>query len=840
MMWKELVLGVSSLINTNGSESSQTFHAEALSLPSGTVEISTPFEWNAIALIDKDGNPLPKVWYHANNNRFPWYNAESETGSIESDLLDLVFFGKTRNSLIIESPENLEVIAHFFNTKIEGENLKAEFAPLDDDSYDDPRTGLARTTLRPKYITRQQWGADETLRLWNPQRGFRTAVPEAKELPVVLRPKIVQRFAENGQRLRWPLEENRTIRKFIVHHTGEVTDETRDPYELMRAIYYYHTITRGWGDIGYHYVVDKQGNIYEGRAGGNKMVGAHTALHNVGSIGISLMGNFQEEKPTDAQVRILKLILADHTNRFKIDPTQKSYWLGTNSFNVSGHKDVARPGHGTACPGKNLHILLPEIRKEAKAIATMLKKENKKSGVDFLSKSRAAPKIQRRVDRNKQKPAEVALAKLIKKEIMQRGERSYLDIHIRNSSESTWKRGEKIYVTNIPDGMKVTAFNATQNVEPGEDGVFRARIIVETTPNGTYQLELTPRITNLSADSDIPTFSFPIQISGSKDMLSKKIQATRTIIKSSDKKTSQLRPAAYRQSNTKTAKKTAADTKSYGPDVKVKLSYFDEKYAVMSADKSMWITSEGKTIATISQGKTVKIVPTENLKKFNVSSGAQKWTLINPQFETQGVIKIHNYNRGLGRTAYNRFRKKINAHWSGRDSLYLVNELPIEEYLWGLAEEPSSQPDSKKHAIHILARSYALVYSGERRKFKTSLYDLEDSPATSQFYLGYDWELYHSDQKTLVNQTKGRVITYKGKPVIGPYFTQSSGSSSSKWTSQYPWTEGRSLPLDKGLEQKGHGVGLSGNSARVLAEQGKNYIEILNYFFNGIKVQKAY
>ena len=127
-----------------------------------------------------------------------------------------------------------------------------------------------------------------------------------------------------------------------------------------------------------------------------------------------------------------------------------------------------------------------------------------------------------------------------------------------------------------------------------------------------------------------------------------------------------------------------------------------------------------------------------------------------------------------------------------------------------------------------------------KRKFKTALYDLEDSPKTSQLYLGYEWEKYHPDQKKLIKTTQGQVITYEKKPVIGPYFTQSSGWSSDAWQHQYPWTKAQELTYDKGLDQKGHGIGLSGNTARMLAKEGKSYKEIINYFFEGIKIEKKY
>lgn len=829
-MWKELILGVSALFSPGGD---QYFHAETLNLPEGNITVNTEFEWNAVTLMTTDGSSLPKLNYVINGNTYPWYQAEAIDGGTEKDLLELLTFGGTQTSLSLINPTNIEVVAHFFNTTREGENLTARFDAFDDDTFDDPTTGLAPTSLKPEYITREDWGADESLRIWNPERGFRTSVPEAKNLSKTLRPKIVEKFDAQGNRLRWPLEENKTTRKFIVHHTGEVTDETRDPMELMRAIYYYHTITRGWGDIGYHYVIDKKGNIYEGRAGGATMVGAHTALHNVGSVGISLMGNFEYETPTGNQLKVLTLVLADHANRFRVDPSARSYWLGTNSYNVSGHNAVSRQGYGTACPGKNLRSLLPAVRKQAKALATTFKTTETKSGLDFLSKSRSAPRIQRRVTSSNIKKSPIVLASLIKTKILQRSENDYLEIKVKNQSKSTWKRGEKIYVSNVPQGIKITNFIAIQAIKPNDVGIFKARILVDTTPNGTYQIELNPSLNALKDETDLPQFVYPIQISGDKTALTRFQNRTKSLKASATVRQNPVTRLAEQK-----FKEPSSDV--YGPQVKIKLSYFDEKYAILSASDVMEVWSNGKKVVEFKRNEDVRLLPQTQVGAFDLVDANGRQTLSNPQFKTNGVIKIENYDRGLGSVAYNEFRQQINAHWSAGKSFYLVNQLALEQYLWGLAEQPVTEPTQKKHAIHILARSYALVYNGERRKFRTQAYDLEDSPATSQMYLGYEWEAYHHEQKDLIAETKGRVLTYNGKPVIGPYFTQSAGESSSLWVSQYPWTVGRKLPYDEGLEQKGHGIGLSGNTAHKLADIGKNYVEILDYFYQNTAVGTAY
>lgn len=827
-MLKGLVLTVAAVLNAN---SGQNIQEMVYTIPEGVSVISADIEWNAMTMFSAKDEELPRIWYEKNGEWEPWHNFE-ENEVNQSNSLELLFAGNIRQNITIKSEETVEVVAHFFNTHIAGENLVARFDPFDDDSFDDPRTGLARAVNGPKYVARSDWGADEKLRVRTFSRGikswFRSSVPEAKNVAKYLKPKVITRVNEEGESLSWAIEKNPRIKKFIVHHTGEYIDEKRDPKELMRAIYYFHTITRGWGDIGYNYVIDKQGNIYEGRYGGPDVVGAHTAYHNVASMGVSLMGNFNNEVPTAKQIKVLELTLADHAVRFGVDPTGKSLFLGTHSHNISGHRDVARKGHGTACPGKNLHAMLPDIRKKVAYLARQMKKNKGPTSRDFLAKSKAAPKFQRTIVA-KEVPV-ATLSKLLTKKIAQRGDKTTFDITLKNNGESTWNKGMKLVVANMPEGLVMTPFRLVSKVFPNDTGIFRARVWVKGIPNGSYALELVPDV-KLPDDyeGEVPTFIYPLQVSGERPQLTKAFKAS---VRASITK---LYASALK------APEKAVDLEAqYGPDVKIKLAFFRENYATLTGDDVVNIKSKGVSIATVPKGVVIKIIPTGKNHEFRVISGDDTWNMVKPEFITNGVLKITNYNRGLGKTAYNRFRRQLNFHaTSGRD-FYIVNQLPIEQYLWGLAEEPTFEPTEKKHAIYILARSYALVYSGSKRKFKTPLYDLEDDPASSQFYLGYDWEYYHSKQKELIAETKGKVITFNGKAVIGPYFTQSGGESSGAWNRQYPWTRSQKLPYDEGLEPLGHGIGLSGHTSRKLAEKGWSYMQILDYFYDGIEVEKEF
>jgi hypothetical protein len=174
-------------------------------------------------------------------------------------------------------------------------------------------------TSGPAIISRSQWGADESLMTWTP--------------------------------------EYRSVRKFVVHHTA-TPNNTLDPAATVRAIFYYHAVTRGWGDIGYNYLVDTQGRIYEGRAGGEGVVGGHALQYAWGSIGVSLIGDYdQVDVPTPMQNSLVEL-LAWKGNLHMVHPTQTAFFIDKDLPNIMAHRD----GSQTTCPGRYAYSRLPAIR----------------------------------------------------------------------------------------------------------------------------------------------------------------------------------------------------------------------------------------------------------------------------------------------------------------------------------------------------------------------------------------------------------------------------------------------------------------------------------------------
>ncbi len=191
---------------------------------------------------------------------------------------------------------------------------------------------------RPGIVTRRGWGANEGLR-------------------------------ESGLRY------TKKVKAAFVHHTasGNKYRCSQVP-SLIRSIYRYHVKSMGWRDIGYNFLIDKCGKIYEGRAGGvaKPVLGAHTLGFNSNSMGIAVLGSYGATKPSKSAVKAIARLTAWKLGLYRMNPKGKTYLKSAGSnlhrkgkkvrLNViSGHRD----GFKTACPGRKLYGKLGSARSKA-------------------------------------------------------------------------------------------------------------------------------------------------------------------------------------------------------------------------------------------------------------------------------------------------------------------------------------------------------------------------------------------------------------------------------------------------------------------------------------------
>jgi N-acetylmuramoyl-L-alanine amidase-like protein len=195
-------------------------------------------------------------------------------------------------------------------------------------------------TGSPPLISRAAWGADETIRRAAPSYA-------------------------------------RSIQFAVVHHTAGTNSYTAaQSAAIVRGIEVYHVKGNGWNDIGYNFLVDKYGQVFEGRYGGvdRNVIGAHAEGFNTGSVGVALIGTYQSAAPTTVEKTALANLLAWRLDIAHVDPLSTLTYasggnarfpVGTPVFlrAVSGHRDTGF----TTCPGAVLYGQLGALARQAAA-----------------------------------------------------------------------------------------------------------------------------------------------------------------------------------------------------------------------------------------------------------------------------------------------------------------------------------------------------------------------------------------------------------------------------------------------------------------------------------------
>jgi hypothetical protein len=168
------------------------------------------------------------------------------------------------------------------------------------------------------------------------------------------------------------------IRFAVVHHTAGTNTYTRaQAAAVVRGIQLYHVQSNGWNDIGYNFLVDRFGTVYEGRYGGvdRNVVGAHAQGFNTGSVGVALLGTYGDAQPSTAAEKAIAELLAWRLDLAHVDPLSTLSFVsgGSERFPegipvflraVSGHRDTGL----TECPGAKLYARLGAIAGQAQAI----------------------------------------------------------------------------------------------------------------------------------------------------------------------------------------------------------------------------------------------------------------------------------------------------------------------------------------------------------------------------------------------------------------------------------------------------------------------------------------
>lgn len=881
--------------------------------------------------------------------------------------------------------------------------------------------GLTFPTKSLKIISRAEWGADESLRVYKPDRKPAQIVPLDGEFLEKFSDelKIVKKIKKNekGEYLTWPLEYPAKVSKIIIHHTA-TTKDLDNPKKAIRDIYYWHAISRGWGDTGYNYTIDPEGNIYEGRAGGEGVVSAHAGKANVGSIGVAILGNYETQSISEKAMKSLTKLIAEKARLHGIDAYGNGSFRGEMLPNIIGHRDVMN----TACPGENIYDKLVLIRRLVASnmistVETPYFKKQKEKGYDYEDQSETiyisldpeekksftlklkntgsviwdkntfitvndeddfkdkftfekTPKTKKiaYLEETRVNPGETGTfhltvqaedigglieaqitpvvnntAKLEKyiilpiavnppiysyefleakwpKEAIKRGTPLTVYLKLKNTGNITWQseglnkirigadnpRDHKSSWANPPSPR--LGFLVDKEVKPGKIGTFKLTLqtpwkvgqyteyltpVVEgrtwmenklkftsyvykslydasvVNKNSEYTLEpgetdlIWVKLKNaggvtwkkstiggsLFGKNKFPVQDFQLLEAEVKPGEIGTLQFAVTVPEKEGLYTISLRPQAEKTNlmakviplKIRVAKKAEKNNEE-NPDIRIALKFKgspiitgngpfalyegNTKREEFTKDQEIKVEFKNNTYV-VTRGSTQKIYTSE------VRFIPLKTTIL----QIRNFEQRPSWNKSLNDNQYRGILEVRNVD----GELKVIDELPLEDYLKGIAENSSADPQEKVKAIIILARTYALYYITEDQKFPGKPYHLTDDAEISQKYLGYSFEMRASNTVKAVYETKGMIVTYDGKLVKTPYFSQSDGRTRSAeeiWGWTYtPYLVSVLDPDCEGLKLLGHGVGLSACGARAKAKRGESAEQIIKYYFKDVELK---
>ncbi len=579
----------------------------------------------------------------------------------------------------------------------------------------------------PRILSREEWGADETLRYSNrssssssssstpevpsdtgsgePSQRVQDCEDAQLNYPNEFKSTGRTTKTEDGHTLLWPHTYSRSVNLLVVHHTAmKVDGDTRSGVERMRAIYAYHAANRGWGDVGYHYLVDEDGQIYEGKAGGKFVVAGHAYCNNIGTIGIALLGNFDVEQPTQKQLKALQWLLADLSETYDIDPSKEVTFHGKTMMPIVGHRDLL----STDCPGYYVYGAMAQIRSHV---------------------------AQGEVD------ASVKLPKMF----------------ATTSKSSSSKKSTRI-TQSYTSSSTGTPRRVARLLETEASKLLRRKL--GSNPGKETEAGVTARRTARLSGSSVSRLS----------------------------RSSVSRTSSFSRSST-----SSSSSRSSKP-------------------------SKSSTPTTSSNLIRIRLVSREN-----------------------GAPDCSDYNLASLESSYRGSLECLEI--DGKAAI--INELSLDDYMLGLAEEPDTEPYEKQRAFAIAARTYAAWYlDPTHRKFPGMPYDGSDSPATFQKYNGKSFEKNNPHWLDAVRDTADMVLTYNGELIKPPYFSSNDGRTRTPkeagW-GNFPFAQifaSKEDPWCVGMELRGHGVGMSGCGAKGQANEGRTGEEILRYYYPGTATTK--
>jgi len=273
------------------------------------------------------------------------------------------------------------------------------------------------------------------------------------------------------------------------------------------------------------------------------------------------------------------------------------------------------------------------------------------------------------------------------------------------------------------------------------------------------------------------------------------------------------------------------DTVKFQSEIDYEIYSGDEMVAILPANE----------IAKISYKKGKYFLTSESLD----IEGDNFWRLV--PTEEHGVFEFPGCKRTVSgrKTTYCAYRGTLEFRYSPKSKMpYLINELPLEDYMKGVAETDNNSAQGYIKAILVAARSYAYKNISFDPPTDKRMFDVY-ATTQDQLYLGYTSEIKMPRVAQFAQETAGEMVTYGSNVVTTPYSTHTNGKTkdwkNSRGENDRPWLMSVECVYDKYKKYLGHGIGMSTHDALMRATKDDwVYVQLLKYYYSGTEVEKIY
>ncbi|PID52810.1 MAG: hypothetical protein CR972_00130, partial [Candidatus Moraniibacteriota bacterium] len=316
---------------------------------------------------------------------------------------------------------------------------------------------------------------------------------------------------------------------------------------------------------------------------------------------------------------------------------------------------------------------------------------------------------------------------------------------------------------------------------------------------------------------------------------------------------------------------TVAKSLHLGPEITIGLHEYtrkdleDHSFRITSRENYTIKNASGTILATINAGEQtrVKYLNDKNHTFRIYKSVTPEITVTDELYfdiaDGDGIFEIKKPDMD-----YATYRGKIKLRYSNNNSvkrIWVINELPLEQYVWGMGEITGTGPMEYNRVMTTSYRTYGywkILYS---TKYAIEGFDVNATPG-NQLYRGYDWEKRYPRIRKAAEDTRGRIVTHAGDVAITPYSSWTDGRTRNPsevgWsTSFFPhctsvndpygdyngnyWNNSPHMSTEKLMAAGNHMVGLSAHGALTLAhDKNWDWKKILNYYFHNIAITSIY